>query len=96
LPGHRVSPQLLVIAASLWRGAKSRKADVAKGCVRPSLRLTTFSDTYSRAANRARGAFPRAFGEAFEKELSNTPLREPVDLVAQLKANLANLRERAA
>jgi len=44
----------------------------------------------------ARGAFPRAFGEVFEKELSSIPLREPVDLVAQLKANLAALRERAA
>jgi len=59
---------------------------------------TMFSAPVYRAIwPMVRGAFPRGFGEAFEKELSSIPLREePIDLAAQLQANLASLREGAA
>lgn len=38
-----------------------------------------------------RPSFPREFGEMFDREICSVPLREPVDLAKQMKANLAVL-----
>jgi hypothetical protein len=47
--------------------------------------------TYRAIWPMARAAFPREFGEVFQKEIERLPLREPIDLARQFKSNRAAL-----
>lgn len=58
---------------------------------RPRSGKRALAPIYHAVWPMVRPSFPREFGEMFDREICSVPLREPVDLAKQMKANLAVL-----
>lgn len=75
-----------------WVQRRARLIDelMFESALRPACILLS-NPIYRAVWPMVRPSFPREFGEMFDREICSVPIREPVDLAKQLKANLAEL-----